>query len=1175
MEDIIKAYTDEVAVLSASQTTTEPSYYPAIKSLLSKLLDTESLPFEVRASTSESRAGGGRDMPDLALYDGDGEYLVVAGEVKLPADEVKDIAFSEERNDQIGRYLAKTGVVLISNVRGFGLLTIRHGASRQGSRIAPADRVLEHVVELWPSISVMEQRRPIPREAIEELQLLIETAVTRYAPIAEPESLAKIFARQARRAKAQLPGEFTQAVKGLADDFGKALGVTFEGDEGEEFFRSSLIQTVFYGLFAGWTLWLRSKSKDPFRWENLADHLQIPFLAELYYEFQHPRRIQELGLRSHLDLATETLHRVDTGAFFRHFQLPSVRNQESDGHGEATAAIIYFYEPFLEAFDPELRKNLGVWYTPREVVRYQVRAIDNLLRNELGCDRGFADENVIVLDPCCGTGAYLIEVMRCVAEQLESEGAEALMGQALLDAATRRLIGFELLTAPFVIAQLQIFLILSELGAKPTSSHRPAVFLTNALTGWDGPEQMKLHFPELQAEYDAAHAVKRSARIIVVIGNPPYNRFAGVPLSEEADLVDHYKGIRRDEKGKQVGPSELYTRWGIRKQLLDDLYVRFFRLAERCIGERAEYGVVSFISNYSFYTGRSHPIMRSSLLQSFDEIWIDCLNGDKYKTGKVIPRGLPGEGTTDQSIFTTEHDPRGIQVGTGITTLLKRRGHTCPNTTPTVHYRNYWGRSQGKREALLSSLAMSSWTPEKMAAATRSPEGPRQFEEFVPTEQARWKLVPFAAQGGFDDWPALDQLFALKVQGVNPNRGIQGTVLEMRKEVLESRMREYFSKESHARLKAEHPLLYESYAGYDGEKVRDELRNTRKFDPDRLQPYVIFPLDSRWLYFETEGKLLNRPRPELYQNLSSNEFLITVPEPRKESEARPLLLSNAFDLHLHDRGSVGFPAEILIDDAMAGTLFASHSNEPQRRANLTPEVWASLKNQFALRGDLRGKEARSFTSRLARVCMALCHAPQYQAEHKESLAQDWAHVPIPKSGEIFEQLCDAGGMLATLLDPVANPSRILKKILEEETRYVAVPSKIGKGSLAESDLIVEYSFFGGAQGGWRERSIADNEPTHDQWGSTTGDLFINNAVFFRHVPERVWRYELGGYPVLKKWLGYRDRGRRPNIPLSMQEIEHLRSMVQRICAVLRLHPTLDSLYERACKDCFSAEELGL
>jgi hypothetical protein len=675
MDDIFKVYGDEVAALSASHSTTEPSYYPAIKALLSKMLDRENLPFEVRASTSESRVGGGHDQPDFALYDGQGDYLVAPGEVKLPSDDIKAIAFSEERNDQIGRYLAQTGVVLISNVRGFGLLTVRRDAPRTEPRIAPDYRILEQVVELWPSKSSLEQRRAIPAEAIEELYLLLETAVTRYAPIAEPESLAKILARQAKRAKARLPVEFTQAVRGLADDFGQALGVTFEGEEGEEFFRSSLIQTVFYGLFAGWTLWLRSGSKEPFRWESLADHLTIPFLAELYYEFQHPQRIRELGLRPHLDLATETLRRVDTDAFFRHFALPSIRHDDSDTHGEATAAIIYFYEPFLEAFDPELRKSLGVWYTPREVVRYQVRTVDRLLREELGCNRGFADEKVIVLDPCCGTGAYLIEVMKCVAEQLETEGAAALMGQALLDAATRRLLGFEILTAPFVIAQLQMFLILSELGAQPTATHRPAVFLTNALAGWDGPTQLKLHFPELQAEYDAAHAVKRSRKIIVVIGNPPYNRFAGVPLDEEADLVDHYKGIRRDNQGKQVGSSKLYTRWGIRKQLLDDLYIRFFRLAERCIGERAEYGIVSFISNYGFYTGRSHPLMRESLAKSFDEIWIDCLNGDKYKTGKVIPKGFPGEGTTDQSIFTTENDPRGIQVGTGITL----QSHFNPN----------------------------------------------------------------------------------------------------------------------------------------------------------------------------------------------------------------------------------------------------------------------------------------------------------------------------------------------------------------------------------------------------------------------------------------------------------------------------------------------------------------
>jgi hypothetical protein len=73
----------------------------------------------------------------------------------------------------------------------------------------------------------------------------------------------------------------------------------------------------------------------------------------------------------------------------------------------------------------------------------------------------------------------------------------------------------------------------------------------------------------------------------------------------------------------------------------------------------------------------------------------------------------------------------------------------------------------------------------------------------------------------------------------------------------------------------------------------------------------------------------------------------------------------------------------------------------------------------------------------------------------------------------------------------------------------------------------------------------------------------------------VWRYELGGYPVIKKWLGYRDRGRRPGQPLSVQEVAHLRGMAQRLAAVLRLHATRDSLYERVCQDCFLAEGLGI
>jgi predicted helicase len=401
-----------------------------------------------------------------------------------------------------------------------------------------------------------------------------------------------------------------------------------------------------------------------FRWQDLPKYLKIPFLGELIYELQHPQRLKELNLRQHLDIATETFARVNEDAFFKNFRLPGIHDtKDTSGRAATDSAIVYFYEPFLEAFDPDLRKELGVWYTPPEIVRYQVHKVDRLLREELGCARGFADEKVVVLDPCCGTGAYLIEVLRCIATQLESEGTAALLGASLLQAFTHRIIGFEILTAPFVISQLQIYLILAALGSEPKNGDRLAIFLTNALTGWHGPDQLKLHFPELQAEHDAANKIKKDAKIIVVLGNPPYNRFAGAPIAEEADLVDHYKGIKRNDKGKQVGNSELFERWRIRKHLLDDLYIRFLRLAETRIGERAEYGIVSYISNYSFYIDRSHPLMRESLLRNFQMVWIDCLNGDKYRTGKVIPKGLPGAGSSDQSVFTTEHDPRGISSG--------------------------------------------------------------------------------------------------------------------------------------------------------------------------------------------------------------------------------------------------------------------------------------------------------------------------------------------------------------------------------------------------------------------------------------------------------------------------------------------------------------------------------
>ncbi len=1174
LQRALAQYAEEVAGLAGATSTNEATFYPALQTLLTDLLKESRLSFEVRTSTSERRTGGGTDLPDLAIYEKTGDYAAVVGEVKTPREDLAELAMSTERQNQIGRYLRQTRVMLLSNVRAFGLLTIAPGTTGAGP-VLPADRRLLDIVEVWPSASALENGvAPLPGAAA-KLAELVETAVTEFATITEPESLARILARQARRAKAALPAKFSQAVQPLLEDFAKALGLQFEGSEGEEFLRSSLIQTAFYGLFAAWTLWRHSKEKRPFRWEDLADYLKIPFLGELFHEFRHPKRLKELGLATHLDQAQATLGRVVQETFFARFVMPGVRPEHGFRRETASNAILYFYEPFLEAFDPELRKQLGVWYTPQEIVTYQVQKVDRLLRDELGCERGFADERVIVLDPCCGTGAYLIEVLRCVALQLETEGAGDLLGRQLLDAFCHRILGFEVLTAPFVVAQLQAYLILSDLGVEPDSSHRPAIFLTNALTGWEGPEQLKLQFPELQDEHDAARRVKREEKIIVILGNPPYNRFAGVPpLPEESDLADHYKGIRRDAKGKQTGKSELFSRFGIRKHLLDDLYIRFFRLAEVRIGERAEHGVVSFISNYSFLTGRSHPLMRESLLKTFDDIWIDSLNGDKYRTGKVIPEGLPGAGDSDQSVFSTEQDSRGIQVGAAITTLLKRHKNDQVQGPATVHFRDFWGLSAAKRQALLAAPSLDSLPAAKRKRLAGSPEGPRKYETIVPVERNRWKLVPRTVTGGFEDWPSLDELFPVMFQGVNPNRGLEGSLIDTDPELLAGRMRDYYSDMKFSRLRELHPALCEQRARYEPEEVRIRLRKESAFREERIAPYLLFPLDLRSIYYETEGKLLNERRQGLWENLEDNVFLLTVPQARQVSEVRPLSATTLFDLHVHDRGSLGFPLRIRRADRPR-TLFSDPPVNGTREANLAEDAWRALKETWSLTGTIGDDEALRIVRTLFSLTLALAHAPQYESDHKDTLAQDWIHLPIPKDRALFEEIGRLGETVGTLLDPAAGASKVLRTLLGSSQRTLAVVASRDGKAVRDSDLVVAYSFFGAAQGAWRERRPQQDEAFETAWGEATGDLHLNDKVSLRNVPERVWRYELGGYPVIKKWLGYRDAGHRPGQPLTLAELQHLREMVHRISALLLLHSELDTAYERALKDPFTADELRL
>ena len=257
-------------------------------------------------------------------------------------------------------------------------------------------------------------------------------------------------------------------------------------------------------------------------------------------------------------------------------------------------------------------------------------------------------------------------------------------------------------------------------------AERAGIFLTNALTGWEPRTTKPLPFPELEEERDRAERVKQETPILVILGNPPYNGFAGMAVDEERELSEAYRTTRRVRRPEGQG--------------LNDLYVRFFRMAERRIAEKTGRGVVCFISNYSWLDGLSFTGMRERYLEAFDAIRIDCLNGDKYKTGKVAPDGTP-----DPSIFSTEGDPVGIQVGTAIATLVRKADH---QPADSVGFRQLWG--QTKRAKLLETAEAA---PDAIYGG---------IDPLLPLG------LPFAqtpVSADWFDWPALPDLFPVSFPG--------------------------------------------------------------------------------------------------------------------------------------------------------------------------------------------------------------------------------------------------------------------------------------------------------------------------------------------------------------------------------------------------------------------------
>jgi hypothetical protein len=1147
----VEVYLTELRDIRASGGVPETSGYPALSSLLNDI--GHKLKPKVRCTINPKNAGAG--IPDGGLFTPNqfpkGEHEPLPGQ--LPARgaiEVKptsDDAHAVAQSEQVRRYLEKYRQVLVTTYREFVLVGYDLDGEPQtleSFSLAPSE------AEFW---ALAAHPGSVAAQAVgERLTEFLRRAMLRQAPIAAPQDLAWFLASYAREARARAEEPDLPALATTRKGLEESLGMTFSGEKGDHFFRSTLVQTLFYGLFAAWVFWSEhhppTDAQARFRWREAAGYLHIPILQKLFYDFANPSQLGALKLDEVLDWAAEALNRVDRASFFDRF--------------EQSHAVQYFYEPFLEAFDPELRKELGVWYTPPEIVQYMVARVDTVLREELDIPDGLADPRVVVLDPCCGTGAYLVEVLAKIAATLREKGDDALIANDLKQAARTRIFGFEILPAPFVISHMQIGMLLHRLGAPfaDDSDERAGVYLTNSLTGWDPPTVPKQHllFHEMEEERDKAEAVKQHQPILVILGNPPYNGFAGVSPDEEEGLLDEYKsGLRR---------------WGITKNYLDDLYVRFLRIAERRITQDSGRGVVCLISNFSYLSLPSYVTVRQRLLREFERLWFDCLNGDSRETGKITPEGRP-----DPSIFSTPRNREGIRVGTAVGLMVRRRNHKSGGDATVLH-RNLWGMR--KREELVESLATS--------------EFDRLYAEVEPHASSRFSFRPAASASGYRSWPSIPELAASPgMLGLNENRG--QSLMAMDRDVLEARFRAYFDpKISDEDLRHHHPGLVTDAASFAAGETRGKLLAESTFDAASIQRLWFKPFDLRWAYIQRKGNLWNRVRPELLRHhRDGNQFLLARCRAPKTPDGSIFWYTDHLtDQHSLQTDAYFFPihsyCEVRSPEGQTALVIAD-PKERAAAANLSSATCAYL-SSFGL---LSPSESDGAAAMPWLHTLALGYASKYIAENASALRQDWPRIPLPATREVLVASADLGRAVAMLLDAEEPVEAVSTGSIRYELRPIAsIAAADGRQiNPVAGDLGVTAGWGHAGQGGvtmpgrgrlqerpWTEAELAQLregaaglDMTLDQvltcLGETTCDVFLNDVAYWRCVPARVWKYTIGGYQVMKKWLSYRERpllGR----DLKPEEARYVTEVARRIAAILLLELALDANYERVKADTY-------